>query len=222
MFSVAFMASFFLVVTGLLAVGLVSWSRTRDLRHGATPQAGDPPTTTSFSTCRATFLATLSGIAAIAWGVSASPGHEMRAVPLVAAGAFIAIAGWVARVTGVRADDDGLVVRFARRPPFHVQWSELGELRPPTSALGGWRLTEIGGARSTVMPSDLFGHEELLEAIVAGAGLRFDGRIWRKDAEETPGKGPMAPGISFGRRRACPSWSDGRRSGRSTSPGAAR
>src|SRR6266498_3210096 len=110
MFSVAFMASFFLVVTGLLAVGLVSWSRTRDLRHGATPQAGDPPTTTSFSTCRATFLATLSGIAAIAWGVSASPGHEMRAVPLVAAGAFIAIAGWVARVTGLRVDDDGLVV----------------------------------------------------------------------------------------------------------------
>jgi hypothetical protein len=119
----------------------------------------------------------------------------MQAVILAATGAFIALAGWVARVTGLRADDDGLIILFARRPPFGVSWSEVRELKPPTSPVGGWRLTDARGVRSTLMPSDLFGHEELLETIVVRAGLQFDGRIWSWNATGAPGEGPTVSGL---------------------------
>lgn len=105
----------------------------------------------------------------------------MEAVSLIPIGIFITVAGSVARVTGLCTDDDGLVVLFARRPPFRACWSELRALRPPGSPLGGWRLTGVRGGHSTLMPSDLFGHEEQLEAIVIRAALRFDGRIWSRD-----------------------------------------
>jgi len=200
MLRLPFMASFFLVVAGLLTIGLASWFRTRALRHGATPQARDPPHTTSFSTSSATFLAALAGITAIAWGASSWAEHLIEAVPLVVVGTFIAVAGSVARVNGIGADEAGLAVRFARRAPFHPPWSALRELVPPASPLGGWRMTAVPGARCTLMPSDLFDHEELLETIVVRAVLQFDGGIWRKEPAATSGEGRMAPWISLGKR----------------------
>ncbi|HEY3211019.1 MAG TPA: hypothetical protein VGL18_14775 [Actinomycetota bacterium] len=200
MFRLAFMASFFLVVAGLLAVGLVSWLRTQALRLGSITQSRDPPANASFSSSRATFLAALAGIAAVAWGASMWAGHLSEAVPLVAVGTFIVFTGSVARVTRLRADDDGIVVMLARRRPFRRRWSDLLALRPPAGPLGGWRLTDVRGASSTLMPSDLFGHEELLETIVVRAGLRFDGRIWSQDPGGEAGEGPTASVISLGRR----------------------
>lgn len=181
MVRVAFMAWFFFPVAGLFTVGLVSWSRTGELRRGMTRRPPRPPAGASFRSSRTTLLAAQAGVAAVAWGASAWSAHRMEAVPLVAAGMFVAVTGSVARVIGIRADDDGLVVLLARRPSFRAGWPELFTLRPPAFPLGGWRLTDVHGARSTLMPSDLLGHEALLETIVARADLRFDGRMWRRD-----------------------------------------
>jgi hypothetical protein len=172
------MISFFLLVAVLLAVGVVSWFRTGPLRRGAIPQARDPPETSS--TSLATYLASMAGVAAAAWGavVSVGGGQRTAGIPLVVAGLFIAVAGSAARVAGFGASALGLEVRFARGPRFGASWTELESLGPPRTPLGGWRLTTVHGVRSTLMPSDLLGHEDVLVLIVHRAGLRFDGRRW--------------------------------------------
>jgi hypothetical protein len=171
--------AFFLLVSTLLGVGLVSWRRTRPLRQGSIPQARDPPGCASFSSSRTTLLAAVAGISAAAWGGAAAVDMRLfQAVPLIGLGLFVAIAGSVARVTGFHLDQERLDVLFAGRPARSVAWSSLLALKPPASPFGGWRVTDGYGMRSTLMPSDLFGHEEILGLIVVRARLRFDGRSW--------------------------------------------
>jgi hypothetical protein len=104
---------------------------------------------------------------------------------------FVAITGSVARVTGFHLGQEKLVVLFAGRPARSVAWSSLLALRPPASPFGGWRLTDARGTRWSLMPSDLFGHEEILELIVVRARLRFDGRAWIRSR---PGVDPSFSG----------------------------
>jgi hypothetical protein len=121
----------------------------------------------------------LAGVSASVWGGAAAVDLRLvEAVPLIGVGLFVAVAGSVARVTGFRLGQKELVVLFAGRPARSVAWSSLLALRPPASPFGGWRLTDACGARWSLMPSDLFGHEEILELIVVQAGMRFDGRTW--------------------------------------------
>jgi hypothetical protein len=180
--------AFFLLVSALLGVGAVSWRRTRALRQGSIRQARDPPGCASFSSSKTTFLAALAGISAAVWGgaigvwgdASAVDLRLLEAASLIGVGLFVAIAGAVARVTGFHLDHERLLVFFAGRPARSVAWSSLLALRPPASPFGGWRLTDARGTRSTLMPSDVFGHEEVLELIVVQAGMRFDGRTWKR------------------------------------------
>jgi hypothetical protein len=178
--------SFFLIVAGLVSIGLLSWFRTGAIRHGTIPRAREPPGKARCSSSRATFLAALAGVAAMAWGVGTAEGNSIEAATLIAAGLFIAVTGFVARVTAFRADDDGFRILFARRPGFGSPWSDLRALKPPATPLGGWRLTDVRGTGRTLMPSDLIGHEELLGLIVVRSGLSFDGRLWRQDAGTVP------------------------------------
>ena len=126
----------------------------------------------------ATFLPSLAGMAAVAWGVGGIGRNRPQALALMSAGLFIAFAGLIARVTGVRADRQSVVVTKARRRPFRARWPELRALTPPANPLGGWRLEDVCGNRTTLMPSDLWGHEGFLRLIVLRADLRFDGRRW--------------------------------------------
>jgi hypothetical protein len=178
----ASVGSFFLIVAGLVTMGLLSWFRTGAIRHGTIARARDPPGEVRCSSSRATFLAALAGVAALAWGAMAAEGNWIEGAALMAAGLFIVVAGSVARVSAFRADDHGFVILFARRPSFVAPWSELRTLKPPATPLGGWRLMDVREQGRTLMPSDLFGHDELLGLIVLRSGLRFDGRLWTQAA----------------------------------------
>jgi hypothetical protein len=140
----------------------------------------------SFSSSKTTLLAAMAGAAAVVWGATAA-GRPLEAIPLIPGGAVVGIAGSIARVTRIRFGNDHLEILFAVRRSFIASWSDIRSLRPPGTPLGGWRLTMACGAQTTLMPSDLFGHEELLGLIVRGAGLRFDGRAWISD----PGDGEV-------------------------------
>jgi len=170
-----------LLVTALVLVGLVSWKRTRSIRRGTIPFPADTPRAGSFKSSKTTLLAGLAGVSAIAWGVVAGGRGGIEALLLVASGTFIAVAGSVARVTGMLAGHEGILVHFAARSPFRARWGEIHGLRPPGTPVGGWRLAAAGETGTTLMPSDLFGHEELLAEIVARSGLSFDGRRWVRD-----------------------------------------
>lgn len=169
---------FFLLVAGLLAVDLVSWKRTASIRRSTIPHWADTPKAGSFRTSRTTLFAALAGVAAAAWGVAAAERGGIGSLVLVACGTFISVAGLVARVTEVRVGDDAFVVLFAGRSPFHARWAEILRLNPPGTPVGGWRLFAAGGKGTTLMPSDLFGHEEFLALIVDRSDLWFDGRGW--------------------------------------------
>jgi hypothetical protein len=104
--------------------------------------------------------------------------HALFGLTLLAGGAFVAVAGYRARVTDIEMPPAGLVIRYARRPAFTLMWSDFRSLRPPIIPLSGWRI-EGAGLSTTLMPSDLWGHEWVLDAIIGAAGLRFDGGAWR-------------------------------------------
>jgi hypothetical protein len=57
-------------------------------------------------------------------------------------------------------------------------------LHVPRTPLGGWRVRAIDGSAS-LMPSDVLGREEALEAVVVRAGLVRSGRGWVR-AEQWP------------------------------------
>jgi len=93
------------------------------------------------------------------------------------AGALVTASGIRSRVTELEVRDDALVVHRAFRQRVTLRWARLRSLTGPRIPLGGWRLR--GEARSiTLMPSDLLGHEAVLEVAIERAGLRFDGRRW--------------------------------------------
>jgi hypothetical protein len=98
-------------------------------------------------------------------------------IVLAAGGLFVVGVGLAARVTGLMANGSGLVITYAARRPYGMAWEECDRLVPPRSPLGGWRVGKVQGSR-TLMPSDLMGHEDVLDVIVRRASLRFDGRVW--------------------------------------------
>jgi hypothetical protein len=87
------------------------------------------------------------------------------------AGCLIAVSGFRSRVRalGVRGPD--LVVLRAGRPPFVLAMEAVTTLQPPRMPLGGWTV-RAGARRITLMPSDLWGNEDVLD-VLAGA-IRFD------------------------------------------------
>lgn len=111
------------------------------------------------------------------WGVAVVAAGRPAGAVLAIWGGAVAISGVRSRVTGLSADREGFVVRYAARRPVVFPWGDWLVLRPPRWPLGGWVL--VGRtARRTLMPSDVLGQEQALESIVAFAGLRHDGRAW--------------------------------------------
>ncbi|HYT30145.1 MAG TPA: hypothetical protein VEN82_05160 [Actinomycetota bacterium] len=166
------------MLAALLAVGLISFRRTRALRHGERPPDRPLPGPRS-RTSPTTRLAGAAGV--LVAGLAAVGGP--RSSPLAtlvpfAWGGLIAVTGIAGRVVGIEVRDQALTIRYAARPAFVLPWSELHRLRPPATALGGWRLASARGAR-TLMPSDLLGNEGVLGSAILRAGLAFDGRCWR-------------------------------------------
>ncbi|MGH2556019.1 MAG: hypothetical protein ACRDHO_09935 [Actinomycetota bacterium] len=173
--------TFFAAVAGVLAVDLASWTRTAAIRRGTIRPERDGPGSQAVAVAgssRTTMLAAAAGMAGTAWGAVGAGSGAIEALAMVAAGTSIAIAGSVARVTGIRVRDDALIILFAARPAFRARWTDICGLRPPCTPVGGWQLSVTGGTRATLMPSDLFGHEEVLALIVRRGRLRFDGRRW--------------------------------------------
>ncbi len=196
------------LATALLAVDLVSWRRTRPMRRG-TPLAappgmergpGPPRTAPADGGCTslATTLAAAVGAATALAGGSLAPGRPLRAA-LAAAGAFVAAAGVVWRVTRIEWDERHLRVGYAGRGPRIVAWGQLTALRPPRSPLGGWRLEtgrEGRHAGPVLMASDLLGHEAVLAAAILHAGLRFDGRSWSRPNAGAGGRRTRVRGLA--------------------------
>jgi hypothetical protein len=167
--------AFFALCAALGAVGVTSWRRTRGIRRGS-PRGWAPPAAVSGRTSRLTWLAALAGAAGAAWGAVAD-GIGPTRLGLLAGGGFVAIAGSRSRIRQIAADQTGLTVRAARGPPFFLAWGDLSSLRPPRVPVGGWRFQGRSGS-TTLMPSDLWGIERVLQFAIAAAGLRFDGRGW--------------------------------------------
>ena len=174
MWLMGFSAAFTGLTGSLLLIGIRGWQRTRSLRCGRSTQG---PHSNREGSSVATRLAAWAGAAGVAWGaIFLGLGHVSGA--LVAAwGGAIALSGWRSRVTGLLVDRTGLWIRYARRTAFRVEWVDCRALRPPRSPVGGWTVI-TRSSRRMLMPSDVLGHEAALEAIVRGAGLRFDGSAW--------------------------------------------
>jgi len=185
--------AFFATSLALVAADLLSWRRTAWIRPsrrrpfepartetGARPRpAPDPWPRGSLRSSPATFLAALAGVLALAWASAAGPDHHVGAVAVAPWGAFVAASGLRARVTALDVQGAGLCIRYAAKPSFFVSWASLRSLRAPRTPLGGWRIDSVSGA-VTLMPSDLFGHEGVLEAMVCLGVLTFDGRAWSR------------------------------------------
>jgi hypothetical protein len=104
---------------------------------------------------------------------------SMESLALLAVGAFIVIAGTWSRVTGLQLSEVDLTVVYAARRARSTRLADIRELRPPRTPGGGWKLeTAAQGRGATLMPSDLLGHEAMLDLIVVRSSLRFDGRSW--------------------------------------------
>jgi hypothetical protein len=97
----------------------------------------------------------------------------------VAAGGFVLVSGLVARVTRLSSLPDRVVVRRAALGDREARLARVVRVVPPRWPVGAWRI--LGDERAiSLMPSDLLGAEEALAGLVRGAGLRFDGRTWRR------------------------------------------
>ena len=101
-----------------------------------------------------------------------------RAGGLIASG-FVLVSGLAGLVTGLSSLRDGIVVRRAALGDRKARWERVQRVIPPRWPLGAWRILGEGRAIS-LMPSDLLGAEAALAELVRGAGLRFDGRTWRR------------------------------------------
>jgi hypothetical protein len=102
-------------------------------------------------------------------------GAESRLIPialgstLAGAGCFVAVSGFRRRVVAVEVGSDGIAVRHRSGDPFRTRWAEIDELRSPRWPMGGWTIV-AGGRRCTLMPSDLWGKEAMLELVAEAAG----------------------------------------------------
>jgi hypothetical protein len=177
-----FTGAFFALIAALFAVGYVSWRRTRGIRRGR-QATGAPPDSISARTSRWTWLAGWAGVTASGWGAVVGVTRP-AGLGLLAGGVFVALAGAWARVRSIVADPIGLQVRAANGAEFSLAWSELLALRPPRTPLAGWRFHGRSASR-TLMPSDLWGIEAVLELAVKRAGLKFSGRRWSAGPSRT-------------------------------------
>jgi hypothetical protein len=191
--SIALAATF----AGLFAVGLTGFRRTRRLRHGHRgpgPAVRRPVARPVAPTSRTTHLAGAGGLLVALLAVVGAPRTPPWATAVAMAwGALIAATGIAGRVAALEVRDEGLTIRYERRPPFRLPWPDLRRIRPPATPLGGWRLEGVSGSR-TLMPSDLLGNEAVIETGILRAGLAFDGRCWRApDVAARPPVGPARP-----------------------------
>jgi hypothetical protein len=102
-------------------------------------------------------------------------------VVVACVGLLVTALGLATRVTSLETSADGVRIRYALRHPFSALWGDVRGLHPPSSIVGAWALSAIrGGCRRTcrLMASDLLGHEEFLDRVVAGASLRFERGRW--------------------------------------------
>jgi hypothetical protein len=118
------------------------------------------------------------------WGLLSVAGVGRVAFAAALAGAGIATSGIRSRVTRLEVRDRGMVVHRAFRPPIAVPWESVERVRPPRTPVGGWRV-DAGRRSMTLMPSDILGHEAVLDLAVERAGLWFGGRSWSKPGEPT-------------------------------------
>jgi hypothetical protein len=163
----------------LATVGAVSRHRTAGVRRGRQDGPGDRAPPPGGRTSRATYLPGLAGALLVATVAVARPPPALLAT-LVGAGAFVAVTGLRGRVRAIEVRPGGLAIHHAAGASFDLPWDRCARLRPPRAPWGGWLLARDDGARRTLMPSDLLGKEAVLEAVVVGSGLRFDGRAWRR------------------------------------------
>ena len=177
---VSLASGFLAACLALAAIDLVSWRRTASLRSGQPSFTKSSPRGRLRSSS-ATFLAALGGTLALAWGVGALAARRLEATPFLLAGAFVVATGLTSRVTGIDVDGAGLRIRYAAKRSHFVPWASLRSLYPPRTPLGSWRV-DSGSNSVSLMPSDLFGHERVLDVAVILAALAFDGHAWRRRA----------------------------------------
>jgi hypothetical protein len=161
----------------LCATGRIGWRRSSVLRRGAiVPRTGEHPWRTR--TSPTTWLAAAAGACGAGLAATSDWAAPTRIAGLAAAG-FVLVSGLAARVTGFDEEPDGVVVRRAALPDRAARAVRVGEVIPPRWPLGAWRIVGDGPPIS-LMPSDLLGSEAALARLVNDAGLRFDGRRWRR------------------------------------------
>jgi hypothetical protein len=170
---------------GLLSAGVVSWRRTRPVRHGSRPPSSGPPQVPGQArgdrSSRTTFLPGCAGLALAALAApTAASGHWAWAWPLGASALLVGLTGLRSRVAALVDEGARLTIRYAHRAPFGMPWPGCMELRPPLVPWGGWRILTDRRESRTLMPSDLLGHEWILPLLIERSGLRFQRRAWRR------------------------------------------
>ena len=161
----------------LCATGRICWRRSAALRLGTfIPGMGERPWRTR--TSPTTWLAAAAGACGAGLAATSDWAAPIRIAGLVAAG-FVMVSGLTARVTGFDEEPGGVVVRRAALPYRAARAARVREVIPPRWPLGAWRVVGDGPPIS-LMPSDLLGSEPALARLVDDAGLRFDGRRWRR------------------------------------------
>lgn len=177
-------------VATLLAVDAVSWARLGPVRRGRLPHGAATTPWVGGRTGPATRLAWATALLAAAAGAGAAAGGEPWGWPVAGAGSLIAVAGVRGRVLAVWAGPEALVVWFRGARRIRLPWPRCTELRPPRGPFGGWRVRGSQGS-VVLMPTDVLGRErDVLAALIVRAGLRFDGRRWRRVA---PGGTEVSP-----------------------------
>ncbi len=116
----------------------------------------------------------LAGGASLAWPRA---GRSPVVYVCIVAGILVTEVAIRKRVTSIELGPGAMTVLYARSPPSRLPWSGLRALRPARWPLGGWRFVS-NGHELTLMPTDLWGLELVLELVILTAGLRFDGRAW--------------------------------------------
>jgi hypothetical protein len=164
-------------VLALCTTGRIGWRRSSVLRQGAiAPWTGARRWRTR--TSPATWLAAAAGACGAGLAATSDWAAPTRAAGLAGAG-FVLVSGLAARVTGFDEEPGRVVVRRTALPDRAAHAARVREVIPPRWPLGAWRIVGDGPPIS-LMPSDLLGSEPALARLVDDAGLRFDGRRWRR------------------------------------------
>jgi hypothetical protein len=177
----AFPGSFVCCVGILVTLGSLSWRRSHGLRMGRPirePGSARPGPAAELRPASGwTYVAGASGLAAAGCAIAWIAGGDVARLAVGGAGCLIAVSGFRSRVRALGLRGPDLVVLRAGRPPFVVALEAVTALEPPRTPLGGWTV-RAGARRITLMPSDLWGNEDVLD-LLAGA-IRFDpgGRWW--------------------------------------------